>query len=52
MAPLRGALQLPVGCEGVHLNRWAFYVGCHAGVTDQEVDHILECMRSYFQKNV
>ena len=35
-----------------NLNRRAFYVGCHAGMTDQEVDHILDCMHSYFRKHV
>lgn len=33
------------------LNRRAFYIGCHAGMTDEEVDHILDCFHSFFRNN-
>lgn len=33
------------------LNRQGFYIGCHAGMTDEEVDHILDCFHTYFRKS-
>ena len=32
------------------LNRRAFYIGCHAGMTDGEVDHILDTFHRFFRK--
>jgi len=34
-----------------NLNRRAFYIGCHAGMTDEEVDHILDCFHTFFRKH-
>ena len=34
-----------------NLNRRAFYIGCHAGMTDEEVDPILNYFYSYFRKH-
>jgi dTDP-4-amino-4,6-dideoxygalactose transaminase len=34
-----------------NFNRRAFYIGCHAGMTDEEVDHILDCFHTYFRKH-
>jgi len=35
-----------------NLNRQAFYIGCHAGMTDEEVDYILDCFHSFFRNHV
>lgn len=35
-----------------HLNRRAFYIGCHAGMTDEEVDYILERFHTFFRKHI
>jgi dTDP-4-amino-4,6-dideoxygalactose transaminase len=34
-----------------NLNRRAFYIGCHAGMTDEEVNYILDCFHSYFRNH-
>jgi perosamine synthetase len=39
--------QYPVAAA---LNRRAFYIGCHAGMTDGEVDHILDTFHRFFRK--
>jgi perosamine synthetase len=38
--------QYPVAAN---LNRRAFYIGCHAGMTDEEVDYILDCFHTFFR---
>ncbi len=40
--------QYPVAAN---LNRRAFYIGCHAGMTDEEVDYILDCFHTFFRKH-
>lgn len=32
------------------LNRRAFYIGCHAGMSDGEVEHVIETFHQYFRK--
>lgn len=32
-----------------HLNRQAFYIGCHAGITNEEADHVIETFHDYFK---
>ena len=34
-----------------NLNRRAFYIGCHAGMTDEEVDYILDCFHTFFRNH-
>lgn len=38
--------QYPVARK---LNRDAFYIGCHAGMTDEEVDHVIETVHAFFR---
>ena len=38
--------QYPVAAN---LNRRAFYIGCHAGMTDEEVDYILDRFHTFFR---
>lgn len=35
-----------------NLNRRGFYIGCHAGITDKEVDYMVNCFHTYFKKHV
>ncbi len=32
-----------------HLNKTAFYIGCHPDMTDDEVDYVIECFCRYFK---
>jgi dTDP-4-amino-4,6-dideoxygalactose transaminase len=37
--------QYPVAAR---LNRDAFYIGCHAGLTEQDVEYVIDCMHEFF----
>lgn len=41
----------PMYPVAANLNRRAFYIGCHAGMTDEEVDHILDCFHTLFRNH-
>jgi dTDP-4-amino-4,6-dideoxygalactose transaminase len=31
------------------LNERAFYIGCQAGMSDEDVEYVISCLRTYFQ---
>lgn len=40
-------LDYPVAAR---LNKTAFYIGCHPDMTDEDVEHVIECFGDYFRR--
>ncbi len=41
-------LDYPVAAR---LNKTAFYIGCHPDMTDEDVEHVIECFGDYFRRS-